>query len=138
MKTYKITILLVFLSLGLNAQEIGVKTKRFCWGDSEVNFNQQLTKSGKDLLDSTLKIAKFDLTDCIKITSEEEIQHTSKEYLKNRKYQFITMWNYDGKISYRTYNNESNGELIQKKKVLLTYSKDNDNKIDRITLHIIE
>jgi hypothetical protein len=138
MKIYKITILFVFLSLGLNAQEIGVKTKRFCWGDSEVNFNQQLTKSGKDLLDSTLKMSKFDLTDCIKITSDEEIQYTSKEYLKNRKYQFITMWNYDGQISYRTYINESNEQPNQKKKVLLTYSKDNDNKIDRITLHIIE
>jgi hypothetical protein len=138
MKTYKITILLVFLSLGLNAQEIAIKTKRFYWGDSEMNFNQQLTKSGKELLDSTLKIVKFDLTDCIKITSEEEVHYRNREYLKNRKYQSITMWNYGGKISYRIYNNESNENLNQKKKVLLTYSKDNDNKIDRITLLVIE
>ncbi len=138
MKTFKIFILLIFFSLGLNAQGIAVKTKRFFWADSQVNFNQQLTESGKELLNSTLKMANVDLTDCIGITSDEELQYTSSEYLRNRKYQFITMSKYDDVVSFDIYNNKSNEISNEKKKVILTYSKDNNNKIDVITLHVIE
>ena len=138
MKTFKIFILLIFFSLGLNAQGIARKTKRFFWADSEVNFNQQLTESGKELLNSTLKMSNVDLTDCIGITSDEELQYTSSEYLRNRKYQFITMSKYDDIVSFNIYNNKSNEISNEKKKVILTYSKDNNNKIDVITLHVIE
>jgi hypothetical protein len=138
MKTFKIFILLIFFSLGLNAQGIAVKTKRFFWADSEVNFNQQLTESGKELLNSTLKMSNVDLTDCIGITSDEELQYTSSEYLRNRKYQFITMSKYDDVVSFSIYDNKSSEISNQKKKVILTYSKDNNNKIDVITLHVIE
>jgi len=138
MKTFKIFILLILFSLGLNAQGIAVKTKRFFWADSEVNFNQQLTESGKELLNSTLKMANIDLTDCIGITSDEELQYTSSEYLRNHKYQFITMCKYDDVVTFSIYNNESSEISNQKKKILLTYSKDNNNKIDVITLHVIE
>ena len=138
MKTFKIFILLIFFSLGLNAQGIAIKTKRFFWADSEVNFNQQLTESGKELLNSTLKMSNVDLTDCIGITSDEELQYTSSEYLRNRKYQFITMSKYDDVVSFSIYDNKSSEISNQKKKVILTYSKDNNNKIDVITLHVIE
>ena len=138
MKTFKIFILLIFFSLGLNAQGIAVKTKRFFWADSEVNFNQQLTESGKELLNSTLKMPNVDLTDCIGITSDEELQYTSSEYLRNHKYQFITMCKYDDVVTFSIYNNESSEISNQKKKILLTYSKDSNNKIDVITLHVIE
>jgi hypothetical protein len=138
MKTFKIFILLILFSLGLNAQGIAVKTKRFFWADSEVNFNQQLTESGKELLNSTLKMANIDLTDCIGITSDEELQYTSSEYLRNHKYQFITMCKYDDVVTFSIYNNESSEISNQKKKILLTYSKDSNNKIDVITLHVIE
>jgi hypothetical protein len=138
MKTFKIFILLILFSLGLNAQGIAVKTKRFFWADSEVNFNQQLTESGKELLNSTLKMSNVDLTDCIGITSDEELQYTSSEYLRNRKYQFITMSKYDDVVSFSIYDNKSSEISNQKKKVILTYSKDNNNKIDVITLHVIE
>jgi len=138
MKTFKIFILLIFFSLGLNAQGVAIKTKRFFWADSEVNFNQQLTESGKELLNSTLKMSNVDLTDCIGITSDEELQYTSSEYLRNRKYQFITMSKYDDIVSFSIYDNKSSEISNEKKKVILTYSKDNNNKIDVITLHVIE
>ena len=45
MKTFKIFILLILFSLGLNAQGVAIKTKRFFWADSEVNFNQFYLKN---------------------------------------------------------------------------------------------
>jgi hypothetical protein len=48
------------------------------------------------------------------------------------------MSKYDDIVSFNIYNNKSNEISNEKKKVILTYSKDNNNKIDVITLHVIE
>ena len=48
------------------------------------------------------------------------------------------MSKYDDVVSFSIYDNKSSEISNQKKKVILTYSKDNNNKIDVITLHVIE
>lgn len=128
----------LLFSIPISAQEIAVKTKTFYWGNSESYFFKQLTESGKRLLDSTFKIVEVDSINCIRLTSDDELKYTSKDYLKNHRYYYITMYNYNGIISIRRYENKSVASLNQKKKVLLRYSKDDNNQIDKITLYVID
>ena len=101
-------------------------------------FYDELTDSGKILLDSCLKIVQFDSSNCIRLTSDEQIKYTSREYLSKHNYEYATIYKHENVISVRRYSNglvSSNGDT---KKVLLRYSKDDKNEIDRITIHVID
>jgi hypothetical protein len=130
------SLLMFFFCVG--AQEIAVKTKAFCWGNSESFFYQQLTESGKKMLDSSFTIVKFDSVDCVRLTFDNELQYINKGYLRNHRYQYLTMYTQNGVILTRTYNNDLIPSSNQRKKVLLKYSKDNNNQNEKITLYVIE
>jgi hypothetical protein len=138
MKTLKFTLVLLTFSIVCNAQSSPIKTKTFFWGNSEKVFYDELTDSGKILLDSCLKIVQFDSSNCIRLTSDEQIKYTSREYLSKHNYEYATIYKHENVISVRRYSNglvSSNGDT---KKVLLRYSKDDKNEIDRITIHVID
>lgn len=138
MKTLKFTLVLLTFSIVCNAQSSPIKTKTFFWGNSEKVFYDELTDSGKILLDSCLKIVQFDSSNCIRLTSDEQIKYTSREYLSKHNYEYATIYKHENVISVRRYSNglvSSNGDT---KKVLLRYSKDDKNEIDRITIHLID
>ena len=138
MKKTIFTLILFASSFSIKAQVIAVKTKTFYWGNSEKVFYDELTDSGKSLLDSCLKIVHFDSTNCIKLTSEDQLKYTSREYLSKHNYQYLTMYRHGENISIRKYNNVVYSESNERKKVLLKYSKDFNNEIDRVSVHIID
>lgn len=136
-KTIFILILLVS-SFSINAQVVAVKTKTFYWGNSDKIFFDELTDSGKLLLDSCLKIVHFDSSNCIRLTSEDQLKYTSRAYLSKHNYQYLTIYRQGDNVSIRKYHNVVYGESNTRKKVLLKYSKDFNNEIDRVSVHIID
>lgn len=138
MKTLKITLVLLTFSIVCNAQSSPIKTKTFFWGNSEKVFYDELTNSGKTLLDSCLKIVRFDSSNCIRLTSDEQIKYTSREYLSKRNYEYVTIYKHENVINVRRYSNGLMSSNCDTKKVLLRYSKDDKNEIDRITIHVID
>jgi hypothetical protein len=138
MKTFKITLVLLTFSIVCNAQSSPIKTKTFFWGNSEKVFYDELTNSGKKLLDSCFKIVQFDSSNCIRLTSDEQIKYTSREYLSKHNYEYVTIYKYENVIDVRRYSNGLMSTNSDTKKVLLRYSKDDKNEIDRITIHVID
>jgi hypoxanthine phosphoribosyltransferase len=138
MKTLKITLILLIFSIVCDAQSLPIKTKTFFWGNSEKVFYDELTDSGKTLLDSCLKIVQFDSSNCVRLTSDEQIKYTSKDYLSKHNYEYMTIYKYENVINMRKYSNGLVSSNNAVKKVLLRYSKDDRNEIDRITIHVID
>lgn len=138
MKTLKLSFIFLFASIVCHAQLQSVKTKTFFWGNSEKVFYDELTDSGKSLLDSCLKIVQFDPTNCIRLTSDEQIKYTSREYLSIHNYEYMTIYKYDDVINIRRYSNNLSPSDGTTKKVLLRYSKNEGSKIDGITIHVID
>lgn len=136
MKPLLIAIFTLFY-FNCKSQEVAVKTKTFYWGTPEHNFRQQLTENGKELFDLIFKIHPFDTINCVKLKSEDLLEFTSRKYLYEHKYDYITVYKQNGVISIKEYSNNLITQLFDNKKVLLRYSKDSDNQIDRISLHII-
>lgn len=136
MKTVLITIFTLFYFYGYS-QEIAVKTKTFYWGTPEHNFHQQLTENGKQLFELMFKMHPFDSVNCTKLKRGDLLEFTSSKYLSEHKYDYITIYKQNDIISIRQYSNDLITQIFDNKKVLLRYSKDDDNQIDRVTLHII-
>ena len=138
MKTLKLSFIFLFVTTLCHSQSQAVKTKTFFWGNSEKVFYDELTDSGKSLLDSCLKIVQFDPTNCIRLTSDEQLKYTNEEYLSKHNYQYLTIYKYNDVINIRRYSNDLVPPNGTTKKVLLRYSKDDGKKIDRITIHVID
>lgn len=135
--------LLLILNLCLacfyvNGQTLAIKTKTFCWGDSNHNFHQQLTDDGKQLLDSLFKIVSVDTVTCKRLKMDDFVTHTSRKYLSEHKYEYVTLYKDNGEIKIRRYSNDVVSRIGTNKEVLLRYSKDDDNVVNKITIHIIE
>lgn len=138
MKTLKLSFIFLFTSIVCHAQLQAIKTKTFFWGNSEKVFYDELTDSGKSLLDSCLKIVQFDPTNCVRLTSDDQVKYTNEEYLSKHNYEYLTIYKYDDVINIRRYSNDLIPPRGDAKKVLLRYSKNEGSKIDRITIHIID
>ncbi len=138
MKKLKLSFIFLFVSIVCHAQLQAVKTKTFFWGNSEKVFYDELTDSGKSLLDSCFKIIKVDTINSVRLTSDDQVKYTNEEYLSKRNYEYLTIYKYDDVINVRRYSNDLVSPNSTTKKVLLRYSKDDGNKIDRITIHVID
>lgn len=136
MKTYT-TIFFLMVSISVNAQIEAIKTRTFYLGDLGVDFYKEVTESGKKLLDSLHTITPIDLNDAILITSKDQVKYTSKDYLSKRNYEYVTIYRVGDEISVRRYINDVGIIGGEMRKVLLRYSKDPDNRIDRVSLHVI-
>ena len=136
MKT-TLTSLFVLFCFYANSQEIATKTKTYYWGTPEHNFHQQLTNDGKQLLNLIFEMVPFDSVECVKLKSEDIVEFTSRKYLSEHKYEYITVYKQNDVILTRCYSNNISGIISEKKKVLLRYSKNNNNEMDMITLHVI-
>lgn len=136
MRAY-ITIVLLVVSVSLNAQIEAVKSRTFYLGDLGADFYKEVTEPGKKLLDSLYKITSIDLNDGILITSRDQVKYTSKEYLSKRNYEYITIYRFGDDILVRRYINDVGIVGDEMRKILLRYSKDPDNQIDRVSLHVI-
>ena len=91
MKKLKLSFIFLFVSIVCHAQLQAVKTKTFFWGDSEKSFYNELTDSGKMLLDSCFKIIKVDTVNSVRLTSDDQVKYTSREYLSKHNYDYLTM-----------------------------------------------
>jgi hypothetical protein len=138
MKKLKLSFIFLFVSIVSHAQLQAVKTKTFFWGNSEKVFYDELTDSGKSLLDSCFKIIKVDTINSVRLKSDDQVKYTNEEYLSKRNYEYLTIYKYDDVINVRRYSNDLVPPNNTTKKVLLRYSKDDGNKIDRITIHVID
>ena len=136
MRATLVTIFTLFYFYG-NSQEVVIKTKTYYWGTPEHNFHQQLTENGKQLLNMLFDINPFDSISCTKLKSDDLLEFTSRKYLSEHKYDYISIYKQNEIISIRQYSNDLFSKITDSKKVLLRYSKDIDNQIDRITLHVI-
>jgi len=135
----KKAIFIVIILVGhfsIKAQSTAIKTKTFYWGEG--NFHQAFTESGKKMFDSVFKFVSIDTINCIKITPDQEVAYLSKDYLSKCNYRYLTIYKYDDIISVRKYDNIVYSGVRDKKKILLKYSKDFNNKIDRVSLHVID
>lgn len=138
MKKLKLSFIFLFVSIVCHAQLQAVKTKTFFWGDSEKSFYNELTDSGKMLLDSCFKIIKVDTVNSVRLTSDDQVKYTSREYLSKHNYDYLTIYKHENVLDIRKYSNDLPPSNNTNKKVLLRYSKDDKNKIDKITIHVID
>ena len=138
MKKLKLSFIFLFVTVVCHAQLQAVKTKTFFWGDSEKSFYNELTDSGKMLLDSCFKIIKVDTVNSVRLTSDDQVKYTSREYLSKHNYDYLTIYKHENVLDIRKYSNDLPPSNNTNKKVLLRYSKDDKNKIDKITIHVID
>jgi len=132
MKKTIITLLLSLVSFLGMSQSTAIKMKLHYWNKPEQNFNETLTINGKKLLDSTLIVSKIDTSKCIKVDKKDIIEYTSRKYLLNQKYLYVSYSNWDGKIEKEIYQNFKGQILNNKCKVILYHST--GDKIDDVTL----
>lgn len=121
-----------------NSQVYATKTKMFFWGDPKTGFEKSLTPTGKILLDSVFKIIPCDTTNVIKLNSDNFLDYTTRNYLSKRYYESVSIHQDNGEIFVRKYVNNSYKPTSSVKKVLISYVKDENNTIDRVTLHVID
>jgi hypothetical protein len=135
MRIFTIAILLM-MSVSVSAQAIAIKTKTYYLGDLGNDFYEKLGPNGYKLLDSLVKLEPFDTVGTIKIKSVDETKYTSREYLSNHDYTYVTIFTYNGMISVRKFSNNSR-PIGENSKIILKYSKDIDDTVNRMSLHII-
>lgn len=138
MKKTVFMVILLASCFSIKAQGTAIKTKTFYWGDDGSGFYRSLTESGKKLVDSLFKHVTIDTINCIKITPEQEIKYLSRGYLSKHNYEYLTIYRYDDVVSIRKYNNVLYDDRRGRKKILLKYSKDFNDEIDRVSLHVID
>ena len=138
MKTIKLSLIFLLVLIFCKVQSQTIKTKTFFWGDSEKVFYNELTDSGKTLLDSCFKIIKVDTINSVRLTSDDLVKYTSREYLSKHNYDYLTIYKHENVLNIRKYSNDLPPSNNTNKKVLLRYSKDDKNKIDKITMHVID
>ncbi len=138
MKKLLLIFVLCFSFSNGNSQVTATKTKMFFWGDPKTGFEESLTPKAKVLLDSVFKIIPCDTTNVIKLNSDNFLHYTTRNYLSKRYYESVSVYQDNGEIFVRKYINNSYNKSSDIKKVLLRYSKDDYNTIDKITLHVID
>jgi len=134
----KVIFIVILLASGfsIKAQVIAVKTKTFYWGSGD--FHQVFTDSGKKIFDSLFKHISIDTINCVKIKPDQELGFLSGDYLSKHNYQYLTIYRYGDNVSVSEYDNVVYNKRDGRKKVLLKYSKDFNNKIDRMSVYIMD
>jgi hypothetical protein len=132
---FSIAILLM-VSILVNAQPVAIKTKTYYLGDLGDKFYEKLGQNGRVLLDTLVKLEPFDTLGLIKTTSEDETKYASREYLSTHTYRYITIFKYGEEISIRRFSNDVES-INDRRRIILKYSKDDSDTVNRISLHII-
>jgi len=135
MRMFSIAILLM-VSISVNAQPVAIKTKTYYLGDLGDKFYEKLGQNGRVLLDTLVKLEPFDTLGLIKTTSEDETKYASREYLSTHTYRYITIFKYGEEISIRRFSNDVES-INDRRRIILKYSKDDSDTVNRISLHII-
>ena len=131
-----ILILLFNCFLGIS-QDIAIKMKLYYWNASAKHFDTTLTKNGKVLLDSVLSYSKIDTSKCIKVAVKDITEFTSKKFLSNHSYTYLSYSNYNGEIK-NNYYQSYNGFHKKDNCKLILYHATDKNLIDVVTLYEIE
>lgn len=137
MKKTIITLLLSLVSFLGISQSTSIKMNLHYWNKPEQNFNKTLTTNGKKLLDSVLTISKIDTSKCIKVDGKDIIEYTSKKFLTNHTYTYISYSIYNGKLD-KTYYQNFNGYQINDKSKIILYQISDGKMIDNVTLYVIQ
>ena len=135
MRMFSIAILLM-VSISVNAQPVAIKTKTYYLGDLGDKFYEKLGQNGRVLLDTLVKLEPFDTLGLIKTTSEDETKYASREYLSTHTYRYITIFKYGEEISIRRFSNDVES-INDRRRIILKYSKDDSDTVNRISLHIM-
>lgn len=137
MKKTIITLLLSLVSFWGTSQSTAIKMSLRYWNKTEQNFDKTLTSNCKMLLDSVLSISKIDTSKCIKVDRKDIIEYTSKKFLTNHSYTYISYSIYNGKLD-KIYYQNFNGYQINDKSKIILYQASDGNVIDNITLYVIQ
>ena len=137
MKKAIITLLLSFVSFWGVSQTTSIKMELRYWNKPEQNFDKTLTNNGKILLDSILSVSKIDTSKCIKVNREDLIEYTSRKFLTNHNYTYISYSIYNGIFDKKNYQNFNGYQISNKNKIIL-YQMSDGNMVDIVSLYIIE
>ena len=137
MKKTIIMLLLSFVSFMGVSQSIPIKMELHYWNKSEQNFDKTLTSNGKILLDSVLSISKIDTSKCIKVDRKDIVEYTSRKFLTNHSYTYITYSIFNGKLDKTYYQNFNGFKISDKSKIILYHSSDK-NTVDVVSLYVIQ
>ena len=137
MKKTLITSLLTIVSFLGYSQTSAIKMELRYWNKPEQNFNQSLTNNGKILLDSILSVVQIDTSTCIMVNREDLIEYTSKKFLTNHSYTYISYSIYNGTLNKTHYKNFNGYQVSGESKIIL-YQMSNGNTVDVVSLYIIE
>ena len=137
MKKAIITLLLSVVSFMGFSQSKAIKMELRYWNKPEQNFDKTLTNNGKMLLDSVLSISKIDTSKCIKVDRKDIIEYTSRKFLTNHSYTYISYSIYNGKLD-KTYYQNFNGFKINDKSKIILYQSSDGNMIDIVSLYVIQ
>lgn len=137
MKKTIVTLLLSLVSFWGISQSNAIKMELRYWNKPEQNFDETLTSNCKMLLNSVLSISKIDTSKCVKVDRKDIIEYTSKKFLVNHSYTYISYSIYDGKLDKIYYQNFNGYQISDKSKIIL-YQMSDGNMIDNVTLYVIQ
>ena len=137
MKKTIITLLLSLVSFWGFSQSTAIKMELRYWNKPEQNFNKTLTNNSKMLLDSVLSISKIDTSKCIKVDRKDLIEYTSKKFLTNHSYTYISYSIYNGKLDKTFYQNFNGFQISNENKIIL-YQMTDGNMVDVVSLYVIQ
>jgi hypothetical protein len=137
MKKTIITSLLTIVSFMGFSQSTAIKMELRYWNKPEQNFGKTLTGNGKILLDSVLSISKIDTSKCIKVDRKDIVEYTSRKFLTNHSYTYISYSIYNGKLDKTYYQNFDGVKISDKSKIILYQSSDR-NMVDVVSMYVIQ
>jgi hypothetical protein len=119
------------------SQSTAIKMELRYWNKPEQNFGKTLTGNGKILLDSVLSISKIDTSKCIMVDRKDIIEYTSRKFLSNRSYTYISYSIYNGKLDKTFYQNFNGFQISNENKIIL-YQMTDGNMVDVVSLYVIQ
>jgi hypothetical protein len=137
MKKIIITLLLSFVGYMGVSQSTAIKMQLHYWNKPEQNFEKTLTSNGKILLDSLLAISEIDTSKCIKVDRKNILEYTSKKFLTNHSYTYISYSIYNGVLDKTFYQNFNGYQTNDKSKIIL-YQMSDGNMIDVVSIYVIQ
>lgn len=138
MKKLSLILILCLFFFNGNSQVLATKTKMFFWGDPKTGFEDSLSPKAKILLDSVFKIIPCDTTNVVKLNSDNFLDYVTRDNLSKKYYESVSVYQDNGVVYVRKYINNIHPPASKIKKVLLRYSKDESNTIEKLTLHVID
>ena len=134
---YLFILLFAFVSINYNAQAVAIKLTSYSWNNPAHQFSKALNTNGRVLLDTVLKDAKVDTSNCIKADFKEAGRMTQKTFLKNSSYAYYDYSFDNGRLVKEQYESFNGYDSTKQQYCIIRYST-NGSSLDNITLYYIK